>query len=91
MLTLVIGAVGVAAVWGAVLWRVGRIEKDHEALAAKVDEKMRDFQLGRERQGERIGALEGEVARLEERAGMTGQAPAARRRTRTKPGGENLG
>lgn len=88
VLTLVIALLAVAATWGGVLWRVGRLDKDLETTAAKVDEKMKDFQKARERQGERIGDLEGEVARLEERSGMP---PAARKRRQTKPAGEDIG
>jgi hypothetical protein len=90
VLTLVIALVAVAVTWGGVLWRVGRIEKDLEALLVKTDEKMRDFQLARERQGERIGEMEWEVARLSERAGMT-TAPGKRRRSTTKASPESEG
>lgn len=87
VITLVIALTAVAATWGGVLWRVGRVEKDVEGLEKNVDEKMKDFQKARERQGERIGEVEWEIARLGERAGM---APSTRRRRLTKAAGEEI-
>jgi hypothetical protein len=88
VLTLVIVFAGLGATWGGVLWRVGRIEKDLEGILRTVDTKLTEFQGARERQGERIGEMEWEVARLCERAGMA--APSRRRRT-TKAAGEPIG
>jgi hypothetical protein len=88
LLTVAIALLGVAASAGAMLWRMGRVEKDQEQLEKKLDERIRDFQHARERQGERIGELEWDVARLCERSGM---APSGRRRHATKPRGEELG
>lgn len=79
VLTLAIALLSVAATWGAILWRVTRVEKDVEGLGSRL----RELDQGREKQGKRIGVVEGKVERLFER---TEAAPGGgRRRSPTQP------
>lgn len=79
VLTLAIALLSVAATWGAILWRVTRVEKDVEGLGSRL----RELDQGREKQGKRIGVVEGKVERLFERT--EAPAPGGRRRSTTLP------
>jgi hypothetical protein len=79
-ITLAIAVLGIAATWGALQYRIMRAEKDIEKLQAKDDE----YDRGRERQGERIGALEVHLAQVEARAPSPAPAPAGAVRRPTR-------
>jgi hypothetical protein len=74
-ITLGLSLLAVAATWGALVWRVGRVEKDVEGHA----KRLQDHADAREKQGKRIGVVEGKIERLFERT----EAPAGERRRRT--------
>jgi hypothetical protein len=78
ILTLAIALLGVAATWGALVWRVARVEKDVDDHAKRLHE----IAEGRERQGKRIGVVEGKIERLFERTEATA---GERRRRNTLP------
>jgi hypothetical protein len=81
-ITLAIALLAVASTWGALAWRMARVEKDVEGHA----NRLREMTEGREKQGKRIGVVEGAIERLFERT----DAPAdeqRRRRRPTMPGG----
>lgn len=73
-ITLGLSLLAVAATWGALVWRVGRVEKDVEAALRRLQE----YADARERQGKRIGVVEGKIERLFERT----EAPNGERRRR---------
>ena len=72
-ITLLIAILGVAGTWGALLVRVKMVE-------GKASKTADDVALSRERQGQRIGAVEERCAALE-------GASYQRARTRTRGGG----
>jgi hypothetical protein len=77
-ITLGLSLLAVAATWGALVWRVGRVEKDVEGHAARLQAAAD----AREKQGKRIGVVEGKIERLFERT----EAPqGGRRRSNTLP------
>jgi len=62
-ITLALSLLAVAATWGALVWRVGRCEKDVESCGKRLQEHAD----AREKQGKRIGVVEGKIERLFER------------------------
>lgn len=77
-ITLGLSLLAVAATWGALVWRVGRVEKDVEGHSRRLQ----DHADAREKQGKRIGVVEGKIERLFERT----EAPQGERRRRpTQP------
>lgn len=78
-ITLGLSLLAVAATWGALVWRVGRCEKDVEANARRLQEHAD----AREKQGKRIGVVEGKIERLFERT--EAPPPGERRRRATLP------
>jgi hypothetical protein len=78
-ITLFLSLLAVAATWGALVWRVGRCEKDVDSHAKRLQEQAD----AREKQGKRIGVVEGKIERLFERT----EAPQGgeRRRRSTLP------
>jgi hypothetical protein len=77
VITVAVPVVSLVATVSVALWRVG-------ALADAVRE-LRDAGV---RQGERMGALELQLARLEERTEVTAAGQPRRRPTKGVPGGE---
>lgn len=75
-ITLGLALLAVASTWGAFASRMNRAEKDIEALAARLTAMIES----RERQGKRIGVVEGAIERLFERTEGPG-----RRRASTLP------
>jgi hypothetical protein len=75
-ITLGLALLAVASTWGAMAWRMGRVERDTEGLARRLHEILE----GREKQGKRIGVVEGAIERLFER---TDQSADERRRRRS--------
>jgi hypothetical protein len=73
-ITLALSLLAVAATWGALLWRVARVEKDVQGHA----ESLQKAAEAREKQGKRIGVVEGRIERLFERT----EAPQGERRRR---------
>lgn len=73
-ITLGLSLLAVAATWGALVWRVGRVEKDVEGALRRLQ----DHADAREKQGKRIGVVEGKIERLFERT----EAPQGERRRR---------
>jgi hypothetical protein len=76
-ITLGLALLAAASTWGAMAWRMGRVERDTEALAKRLHEILE----GREKQGKRIGVVEGAIERLFERT----DGPADDRRRRRSP------
>lgn len=76
-ITLGLALLAVASTWGALSWRMGRVERDVEGHA----DRLNDIIESREKQGKRIGVVEGSIERLFERT----DGPAARRRSSTLP------
>lgn len=62
-ITLALALLAVATTWGALVWRVGRVEKDVEGALRRLQ----DYADAREKQGKRIGVVEGKIERLFER------------------------
>jgi hypothetical protein len=79
-ITLAIALLAVAATWGALVWRMARVEKDVEGHATRLHE----IAEGREKQGKRIGVVEGAIERLFERT-ESRDSPLERRRRPTMP------
>jgi hypothetical protein len=78
-ITLGLSLLAVTATWGALVWRVGRVEKDIEGAL----QRLQAAADAREKQGKRIGVVEGKIERLFER---TEAAPNGERRRRpTQP------
>lgn len=91
----VIGALvpllAIAAAWGSIKARIERTETDVKSLSEKVEVRLKEFQASREAQGERIGDVEKDLARIGERVASASSdvsGSPARRRRLTKPGGE---
>lgn len=77
IITLGIALLSVAATWGAIAARLARVERDVEGLS----KRLHDILESREKQGKRIGSIEGALERLFERT----DGPAADDRRRRRP------
>jgi hypothetical protein len=77
---------GVCVAWGALMWRVGRIEKDLaklEDLPGTVSAVDAKIETVRTSQGVRLGEIKGRVDKLE---GFQAGYAAIRRKTRANEG-----
>lgn len=79
-ITLIVTLVGIAATWGGLLVRVKVAES-----------RLREFERGREKQGERLGVVEERVASIEGTLMISPETPRKRARTRPIPVAEPEG
>lgn len=67
-LGILIPLMGVAAVWGAMVWRTGRLESDLKVAqknATGLSDRLVALETSRTDQGVRLGKVEDRIAKLE--------------------------